>query len=159
MRIASKIRQQERYEKGLREIRQHEERKRVKSEIGRVASATRAKYVVSHIDLWWYLIVRTSRENVHHISQVSITVSITLVLLPPYRITKILTHSHTTPQVRIRETSTDTSGGFVAPCSSKRETSITRNSIALFRGKHSVFESEFGKDVESSCHGIWWWWR
>ena len=46
MRIASKIRQQERYEKGLREIRQHEERKRVKSEIGRVASATRAKYVV-----------------------------------------------------------------------------------------------------------------
>ena len=44
MRIASKIRQQERYEKGLREIRQHEERKRVKSEIGRVASATRAKY-------------------------------------------------------------------------------------------------------------------
>ena len=45
MRIASKIRQQERYEKGLREIRQHEERKRVKSEIGRVASATRAKYV------------------------------------------------------------------------------------------------------------------
>lgn len=44
MRIASKVRQQERYEAGLREIREQEERKRIKAEIGRVASSTKAKY-------------------------------------------------------------------------------------------------------------------
>jgi len=44
MRMASKIQQQERYEKGLREIREHEEKKRIKSEIGRVVSSARAKY-------------------------------------------------------------------------------------------------------------------
>ena len=47
MRLSSKIHQQERYESGLKAMREHEEKKQWKAQVGRVLTATNARYAFS----------------------------------------------------------------------------------------------------------------